>query len=424
MSAHFERGLVLFSQNRFDLATREFRQALAQDPDNPLGHALLALCLAHEDDKEQSLREADEAVRLGPDQAFCHYARGRILMGQERLKEAEAAAIEARRLDPDDAEFCDLIGGIHVQRRNWREALQAAEEGLALDPDHAGCVNLRALALVNLGRKDEAAQALHSALANDPENSLTHANQGWALLHRGDHAKALEHFREALRIDPENEWARNGIIEALKARHFLYRVMLRFFLWMGRQGDLGRWAFILAILFGQNILASVSRSNPKLAPILLPLLLIVFGFLMLTWIASPLFNLLLRLNRFGRLALSSEQRSESSWIGGFFFLAVASLIGALTVWQPLIVFAIYFGLLVFPLVVTFQRAPGRPRHLMAGVTLIIALLGVPLLCGITFGTTWGLVTPAKALELFGYFKYGAILSTWAPALLSLQARTR
>ena len=93
------------------------------------------------------------------------------------------------------------------------------------------------MALVQLGRKDEAQQTLGSALANDPENALTHANQGWALLHRGDHAKALEHFREALRIDPELDWARAGIVEALKARHLIYRVMLRFFLWMGRQSQ-------------------------------------------------------------------------------------------------------------------------------------------------------------------------------------------
>ncbi|MDB5311521.1 MAG: tetratricopeptide repeat protein [Gemmataceae bacterium] len=46
---------------------------------------------------------------------------------------------------------------------------------------------------------------------------------GWALLHARQPAEALTHFREALRLDPTNEWARDGLIEALKARYWVYR---------------------------------------------------------------------------------------------------------------------------------------------------------------------------------------------------------
>ena len=180
--------------------------------------------------------------------AFCHYVRGRVLCRQDRLKEAEASAQEAIRQDPDDADYLGLLASIELGRRRWAAALEAADRGLALDPEHAQCTNLRAMALVQLGRKDEAEQTLGSALANDPENALTHANQGWALLHRGDHQKALEHFREALRIDPELDWARAGIVEALKARHLIYRLMLRFFLWMGRQARVAQWVIILGFL--------------------------------------------------------------------------------------------------------------------------------------------------------------------------------
>ena len=177
------------------------------------------------------------------------------------------------------------------------------------------------MALVQLGRKDEAAATLGSALADDPENALTHANQGWALLHRGDHARALEHFREALRIDPELEWARAGIVEALKARHLIYRLMLRFFLWMGRQSRVAQWVVILGFVFGRKILADLRAVPSGWRRSSCPMLALSFAFLLLTWISSPLFNLLLRFNRFGRLALSREQRIESSWIGGCFLLA-------------------------------------------------------------------------------------------------------
>ena len=55
------------------------------------------------------------------------------------------------------------------------------------------------------------------ALGRNPENAHTNANQGWSLLHGGQPGKALEHFREALRLDPDLEFARAGMVEALKA---------------------------------------------------------------------------------------------------------------------------------------------------------------------------------------------------------------
>jgi tetratricopeptide (TPR) repeat protein len=422
MSAAFQRGMVLFGQGRYDLADREFRRGLAEDPGNAFAHAVLALCLAERQQNDEALREVDEAVGLGPELPFCHFARGRILLDQKRVKDAEAAAREAIRLDPDDADHYGLLSQIHILRRRWAEALEAAERGLSLDAEHAACTNLRAMALVNLGRKDEAAQTLHSALANDPENSLTHANQGWALLHQGDHAKALGHFQEALRIDPQNEWARVGIIEALKSRYLIYRVMLRFSLWLARKSRAAQWAFILGLLLGQNILFAISRAHPKLATLLQPLLWLVCGFLLLTWTASPLFNLLLRLNKFGRLALSREQRVESNWIGSFFVIAAGALVVNLFAVTNLSFIAMLFcGLMLLPLAVTFAQPAGRPRKLMAAVTACVALLAIPLLSIVILGGAGPFGNVDQAIRYFRYFVSGAILSTWVPALLSLRS---
>jgi tetratricopeptide (TPR) repeat protein len=195
-----------------------------------------------------------------------------------------------------------------------------------------------------------------------PKNALAHANQGWALLHRGEYQQALEHFREALRIDPELEWARAGIVEALKAHHLVYRLMLQFFLWIGRQATVAQWLIIVGFLVGPRILARLARANPALAPYLFPLIALIFAFVLLTWIASPLFSFFLRFNRFGRLALSDEERVASSWIGGCFFLAVAWFAVAMVSSSPRAVLGTgYFGFLLLPLAVTFGRPRGTSR---------------------------------------------------------------
>ena len=419
MNPAFQRGILLYRQGRYDLADREFRTDLAADPGNPVSHAFLALCLAERGEPAGALAEADEAVGADPGLAFAHYVRGRVLSKADRDAEAEASVNEAIRIDPDDADFLALLANIKFARKRWAEALEAADRGLAADPENAGCLNLRAMALVQLGRKDEAAKTLGAALADDPENALTHANQGWALLHRGDHAQALVHFREALRLDPDLEWARAGIVEALKARHWLYRRMLAFFLWMGRQGQVAQWAVILGFVFGRKLLADLARARPEFKPYVIPILVVSFAFLMLTWISSPLFNLLLRFNTFGRLALSPGQKRESTLVGGCFLTALASFAAYLaTRWTAALLFTAYFGFLVIPLAVVFRLDPGRPRLLGAAYAVALGLLGLPFLSLALLGAASPFAgRQERAFEYFQYFIGGSVLSTWVPTLL-------
>jgi tetratricopeptide (TPR) repeat protein len=418
MTTALQRGIVLYGQGRCDLAEREFRQALAEDPNEFLGHAFLSLCLADRNQDAESLVAADEAVRLAPDASLAHSVRGRALLGLKRLREAESSAREAIRLDPDNADYRTLLGHVAMARSNWPEALDAADQSLALDAQHLGARNLRAMALTQLGRKAEAEATLGEALAEDPEDAVAHANQGWVSLHKSDPDKALEHFREALRLDPTMEWARLGIVEALKARHLIYRLMLRFFLWMGRQTQAAQWAVVLALVIGPNLLASVAKNAPNLQPFVMPIKVAVFTFVILTWIASPLFNFLLRFNRFGRLALSDEQRVESSWIGGCAVMALAcAAIFFATGSAPGFFGMAAFGLILFPLTVTFNAEPGRPRLIAALATAGLFLLNVPLMSILLLGTASPFRDGEQALNFFRYFLYGSMLSTWLPMVL-------
>ena len=120
--------------------------------------------------------------------------------------------------------------------------------------------------MVKLGRRGEAGAASTRQLSRDPEDAYSHANQGWTLLHRGDPRKALEHFRESLRLDPDLEWARAGIVEALKARYVVYRWVLMYFLFMARFSERAQWIILLGGYLGYRMLINVAKSHPPLAP--------------------------------------------------------------------------------------------------------------------------------------------------------------
>jgi tetratricopeptide (TPR) repeat protein len=324
MSAHLERAQLLLAQSRAGDAEREAMLALSTQPDNPQALALLALCRIDQDKRESALEAAREAVGLAPEVPHFHYVHAFVLHRMERAEEAFRAVQEALRLDPSDANNFSLLASIELARRNSTAALAAAEQALALNPEHVGAANLRAMALVRLGRKTEAKETIDFALHRAPENAFSHANQGWNCLHQNDPKQAQEHFREALRLEPEFEYAREGMIEALRARNPVYRAMLAYFLWMGRQSAKMQWALVLGVFFGSGIVGGMAAKNPDQAWFWWPLLGLFYVFVYLSWTAQPMFDLFLRFDRFGRHVLSADQRTASNWFGATLILTLLS----------------------------------------------------------------------------------------------------
>jgi tetratricopeptide (TPR) repeat protein len=424
MTRGIDRGLVLLQQQRHDLAEKEFRAALAEAPDDATAHAYLATCLIARDRYADALREADEAVRLDPSESFHHYVRGRALSLNKRGDEAIEAVRLAISIDPETSAYHGLLAAILLEKGKKKEALDAADEGLAFDPMHVHCLNVRAMALVQLGRKVEAGETLSTALSDNPEDGLTHANQGWTCLHRGDHKQALEHFREALRLEPDEEWARRGLIEALKARSFIYRVILGFFLWLQRQARAAQIAIILGLVFGPRILRGVGEAVPALAPWLALVAFLAVGLVLMSWVAVPLGNLSLMFSRFGRMALNRFEKLQAVVIG-FFFLAALScfLVGLASDNILWIRYAMFFGFMIFPVATAFRMRPGLPQWGMAAAAGAIALLGFSALVHITTGES-GFLSDRQALSNWQNFIMLAVLSSWLPLFLSARGLTR
>jgi tetratricopeptide (TPR) repeat protein len=380
MNIHISRAQLLLQQSRFELAEEQLRMALAEDSEDFLAHALLALCLLERKRYDDATTEAQEAIHASPDEAIGFYALATIMHERNRLKEAREAISEAVRIEPWNSMHFARLAAIEFSRSRWHDCLDAAEQGLEFEPENVECTNLRAMALVKLGRREEAGQSIDAALASEPDNEVTHANRGWALLHSGEPNKAAEHFREALRLDPTLEWARAGIVEAMKARNPIYRWMLAWFLWMSRFSPRVQIAMMLGLIFGNQILAAVCRSHPALEPFHLPLAMVYVLFAWMTWVAPSLFNLVLCLDRFGRLVLNRQEKQAAGLTGLCIVLTLAvGLFGHLRYsgdaswyWQT---GALFLGL-VIPVSKTFGLPKDRKKVMAfysAGLTLVIAV---------------------------------------------------
>lgn len=418
MSASRSRAAAAMEHGRWELAEREWRAVLAEDPDDAQAHAVLGLCLAELDRPVDAQAEADRAVGLDPDLDLAHHVRGRALRDRNRFAEAERAAREAVRLDPDDADHRALIASIRCAQNDWPGTLAEAEAGLALDPGNEACVNLRALALTQLGRRDEASAAIDGALERAPESSLAHTNQGWAHLHANRPRQAQESFREALRLDPGNDWAREGMLTALKARNPAFRMLVAYFLFMSRQRTAVRWAIILGIWFGQKLLRGAAQANPQLAPILYPIAFVVVLFVVATWIGDPLMNLWMRLDRYGRHALTRDQTVQANLVGGALAAAVVLFLVELAAgWSHLPAIAV--AILALPLSSVHACERGWPRTtawVAAGAFALLAATVVLAVHGFAAGdakaqeASAGLI--AFGILALGIFAWSFLLIGW------------
>ncbi len=384
MNPNFERARILYEQNRHTEAERELKQALAAHPDDFMAHNLMTFVLADQERKDEALESAQRTIRLVPDWDFAWYSLAYAEWIQEKRGASERAieAVEkAIRMEPSKADYHNLKGEIHFGKTEWQDALDAAERALGLESEHVAALNLRAKSLVKLNRKADANDTLDWAIRNDPENPNTHANKGWALIERDQYDEALVHFKEALRLDPGNEWAREGLKNAIKGKNFLYRWMLKYFLWISKLSEKNQWVFIIgAYLLYRGVLA-LSRSNPSLAPLTYPIIIAYLVFAFSSWIAIPLSNLFLRLHPLGKHALSPFEITGSNLMGAFLFGGLFSGIIFLFSGQLLfLLLAAWFLLMMLPLGGTFSA--GKDFDYVRNLIMYTAFLGVVGLVGI------------------------------------------
>jgi tetratricopeptide (TPR) repeat protein len=404
---------MLLSQGRPEHAEKELRAALVEDPNEATIHAILSICLCNQEKFDEATAEAKQAIGQSPDLDLAHYALSLVMYHRNRFAESRQAIEQAIAIDPYDADYHAHVAALEIQAGQWQKCLEAVEQGLESEPEHERCTNLRSIALTKLGRREEAASNMEAALELNPENAVTHANHGWSLLHERKPKEAMEHFREALRLEPNMEWARSGIVEAMKARNPIYRWLLAWFLWLGGLSPRVQIGLVLGIVIGQQVLVSLTKSIPALESVT-PW--IIFGYLALvwfTWVAPTLFNLVLRFDKFGRLALSDEERRNSTVVGIYVLIGIgwpiadAILFGFAGLW----IFGVPFLLALIPLNGMFNCRATGPRWIMGGIVAVVTLMA---LAGLAM--TWT-GDPKGAARLVFQSGMLCLYSTWASMFL-------
>lgn len=376
--AELQQAQLLLEQRRYKEAETLLRKAIDATPDNGELHACLALALVYRQRFEQAADEAKIAIAQAPDNGFCYYVRALALLGARLPQAALESVYKGLELDRQNTlRYLVLAGLIYYHVEDWPSMLQIADQALQWYAQSAEACAIRGIALWKMEHKREAEQAFTRAQTLNPHHPLTLAGQGWLLLESGEYRAAQEHFLEALRLDPFVEWARDGLIEVLKARNSIYRPLLDYTMFMASREKAVQIGALLAIYPVLNVGSWLIKILPVLKIPLDGLVFIYLVFAFTVWMSWPLSRLLLRLHPVGRHALWRSEVTAANWAAVCLLAALGFLIAGLaTGLQPWLYAAMGAMLMTMSVTGIFRANSVGGRGCLTIITLVLLGLAI------------------------------------------------
>ena len=398
----------LLNQQRYDEAYKEVNSYLALDP-----HSIPALMILtqtylglNKDEKADEI--ADQLLHKDPSDPDILFLKGLTQTQLGKRKGALKFLDSALAFDPLKTQAHGLKASIYFQDAEFEKSLESADAGLKIDPHNELCLNHRSMALLKLDRKEEHLQADQQALKSNPMNPLTHASVGFSALQKGETEKAKDHFREALRIDPTNEFARHGMLQAIKATNLFYRIFLKYAFWMQGLKPQVRWA---VVIIGYLLIQFLNKSADSLgvfAPVAEVVIVMYMIFAISTWIIGPVSDIFLRFHPFGKYVLSDEEKDVANTCAGLLAIALVGAVMLLSYdledvqWKNLGLYLLCSGIALTVVVSSFaSRTLERSKRRLKTAGIIFAVA-----CGILILSA--IVLPVLALTLFNWLIWGFV----------------
>jgi tetratricopeptide (TPR) repeat protein len=307
MGKHFDRAEVLFGQGRYELAEKELRAEIAQNPKSADAYALLALCLIDRKKKTNNLIDSMQflvehqkkskeefeliqyALSLDANNHWYHYILAIYWYRGGDLDRAKKQIEFTISINPNSAQYfhtfaCILLdigslkyNGMSVQchgsielfrsyfiRPYLKPAFVPLKKSLALDPNYLDSLNLLTNLYVTTGRYQQATESSQTALSLDPNNVKAQDLHGQILNACGKYADAIGCFQTALSINPNYTPAKNNLLEAMRSKYY------RIYPWISLTHRKGKLVFaslipmmfISLLLIRQILTGSVNIKTP------------------------------------------------------------------------------------------------------------------------------------------------------------------
>lgn len=247
-------GWALFRGSNIAGAMREFRAALAIDPEHIDALVGMSQCHIQLRDFQSGDAVVASLLSIAPNLPQAHRIKSELLRVRRRRREALKHSREAVRLDPDDAVSYHFLAVVLYDMKKYGEALRIIEQGRKVAPWYAVLAAQKALVLLETKGPKAAEPFADEALGLSPDDRYVLAAAGQVALLRGKLQKARDLLGAVLRRDANDESALSFYLLSDPDRYHLLRLHARFRYWRRDNGVLGwavwlfAWLVLIAII--------------------------------------------------------------------------------------------------------------------------------------------------------------------------------
>jgi tetratricopeptide (TPR) repeat protein len=198
---YFETGMVHYENHRWNFALRDWREAVALDPNFALAYTWI--CFTTTDPAEESHARAKAKAALSAitpaEQSMVRWMAG---VHENNYVEGIQAMNDVAQLYPHDKRLNFLIGYWLYKLDEYERSKMFTLKALADDPAYATAYNQMGYLYSRSREYDKAIEAMAKYVSLLPNEPNPHDSYGEMLRLSGRFEDALEQYRIALKMDP------------------------------------------------------------------------------------------------------------------------------------------------------------------------------------------------------------------------------
>lgn len=216
------RGIAYFSKGEFERAIRDFDEAIAAKPNNPVLYHNRGMAYYNKGDNEAAIRSYEEAISIHPKFAAAYNDRANVYFRMKEYDKAISGYDDAIRLQPRDGVLYANRGNTYRMKGDYDRALRDFEDAIRLNPREAGLIYGRSQVYADKGDANRAIADLDEAIRFKSDNGDYFNSRGFLYKQQGDYDRAIRDLDEAIKLKPKlaaafanrgDAWRQRGDIE-------------------------------------------------------------------------------------------------------------------------------------------------------------------------------------------------------------------
>jgi tetratricopeptide (TPR) repeat protein len=200
--AAFERGKNYHEKKEYDMAIKEYSEAIMLDSNFVLAYANRGRIYSNRNELDLAIRDYTKAIKLKSTEASVYLERGRIYTVIREYDLAIKDYNETIRLDPTNARAYFFRGHTYRRKKEYDLAIKDYTNGIKLEPNGFGyCI--RGSCYAERKDFDLAIKDYNEGLRLDPTDFRGYYYRGAIYFKKGMYDLAIKDYTDANRLNPD-----------------------------------------------------------------------------------------------------------------------------------------------------------------------------------------------------------------------------